>query len=103
MILNLTHENFDAEVLESRIPVVIDFWAPWCYHCSMVTPILNEIAGEYEGKVKFCKANIDDVKQLAEKYGIMSIPTFLKFEEGQLKTQIFGALPKRLLTAQLGL
>lgn len=103
MIHNLTHENFNSEVLESRIPVVIDFQAPWCYNCNAVLPILDEIAEEYKGKVKFCTLNIDDDRPLAEQYGIASIPTFIKFENGKLKKEIFGALPKPALTAQLGL
>lgn len=94
MIHNLTHENFNSEVLESRIPVVIDIWAPWCYSCSAVLPILDEIAGEYEGKVKFCTLNVDDVKKITKEYEIHRIPTFLKFEGGEVTKEIFGALPK---------
>lgn len=103
MIINLTNDTFQKEVLESDVPVLVDFWAPWCGHCINLAPTIEEIANEYDGKVKVCKINIDDEQELAIQYGVMSIPVCAKFEDGELKAKTLGALPKDALVGQLGL
>lgn len=103
MIINLTKDTFQREVLESDVPVLVDFWAPWCGHCVNLSPTIDEIAEELDGKVKVCKLNIDDEQALALEYGVMSIPTVAKFEGGEIKAKTLGALPKAALLGQLGL
>lgn len=82
-IIELTNNNFEEEVLNSDIPVLVDFWASWCMPCKMMAPIVEEIAKIKEGSVKVCKVNVDEEPELASKYGIMSIPTFLVFKNGK--------------------
>ena len=103
MIINVTKETFQKEVLESDVPVLVDFWAPWCGHCINLAPTLDEIAEEYDGKLKVCKLNIDDEQEIAMQYGVMSIPTCAKFENGQVQAKVLGALPKAALVSQLKL
>lgn len=103
MIINLTKDTFQKEVLESDVPVLVDFWAPWCGHCINLAPTMDQIADEYDGKVKVCKLNTDDEQEIALQYGVMSLPTVIKFEGGEVKAKTMGALPKAALTAQLGL
>lgn len=102
-VVEITDANFQAEVLDSDVPVIVDFWAAWCGPCRMVAPIVEEIAGEYAGRVKVGKLNVDDNKETASKYGIMSIPTILLFENGNIAKQVVGALPKSALLKELGL
>ena len=103
MIINVTKETFQKEVLESDVPVLLDFWAPWCGHCINLAPTIDEIAEEYDGKLKVCKLNIDDEQEIAMQYGVMSIPTCAKFENGQVQAKVLGALPKAALVSQLKL
>jgi len=98
-ILNLTQENFAKEVLQSSQPVLVDFWAEWCGPCKMLGPILDELAGEYEGRVRIGKVNIDELQELAAQYGIHSIPTLLLFRQGEVADQIVGLRSKRELKA----
>jgi len=100
-IVTLTAENFDQEVLKSGTPVLVDFWAEWCGPCKMVAPILDELASEYDGKVKIGKVNIDDHQSLASEYGIRAIPTLLLFKAGQVADQIVGLRSKRDFKAKL--
>jgi thioredoxin 1 len=100
-IVTLTAENFDQEVLKSGTPVLVDFWAEWCGPCKMVAPILDELAAEYDGKVKIGKVNIDDHQSLASEYGIRAIPTLLLFKAGQVADQIVGLRSKRDFKAKL--
>jgi thioredoxin 1 len=100
-IVTLTAENFDQEVLKSSTPVLVDFWAEWCGPCKMVAPILDELASEYDGKVKIGKVNIDDHQSLASEYGIRAIPTLLLFKAGQVADQIVGLRSKRDFKAKL--
>jgi thioredoxin 1 len=98
-IVVLTQDNFASEVLQSATPVLVDFWAEWCGPCKMITPILGELADEYEGRVKIAKVNIDEQQGLASEYGIRAIPTLLLFDKGQVADQIVGLRSKRDLKA----
>ncbi|MGH7967912.1 MAG: thioredoxin [Limisphaerales bacterium] len=98
-IVALTQENFAKEVLESAQPILVDFWAEWCGPCKMLAPILDELAQEYNGRIRIGKVNIDESQQLAAEYGIHSIPTLLLFRNGQVADQIVGARSKRDLKA----
>ena len=98
-IVTLTQENFAKEVLQSATPVVVDFWAEWCGPCKMIAPILDELAEEYDGRVKIGKVNIDDQQTLAAEYSVRAIPTLLLFNQGQVADQIVGLRSKRDLKA----
>jgi len=93
-LLQLSAANFKKEVLESELPVLVDFWAPWCGPCKMIAPLMEELAHEYAKKMKVCKVNIDENPQIATQYGIMSIPTLMFFKNGKIIDQAVGALTK---------
>ncbi|QSZ26577.1 thioredoxin [Aceticella autotrophica] len=93
-IIEITNQNFEKEVLNSNIPVVVDFWAEWCGPCRMVSPIIDELAHDYEGKVKVGKINVDKENELAMKFKVMSIPTIIIFRDGKIVEKIVGAKPK---------
>jgi thioredoxin 1 len=101
LIVPLTQDNFDQQVLQSTTPVLVDFWAEWCGPCKMIAPLLDELADEYDGKVKIGKVNIDEQQALATKYGIRAIPTLLLINKGQVAEQMVGAKSKRDLKASL--
>ena len=98
--IEVTDLNFETEVLGSQVPVLVDFWAPWCAPCRMVAPVLEEIAQEYEGRVKIAKMNTDN-NSMAMNYHIRSIPTMLLFKDGEVVEQIVGAVPKKQITDKL--
>ena len=100
-MVTLTESNFADEVLNSPTPVLVDFWAEWCGPCKMIGPLLDELAGEYDGRVKFGKVNIDDFQQLPSQHGIRAVPTLLIFKDGLVAEQIVGARSKRDLKANL--
>jgi thioredoxin 1 len=100
-MLTLTQTNFGEEVLQSPVPVLVDFWAEWCGPCKMIAPILDEIAQEYDGRLKIGKVNIDHEQMLASQHGIRAIPTLLVFKNGQVADQIVGLKSKRDLKANL--
>jgi thioredoxin 1 len=92
--IHVSDANFGAEVLESAVPVMVDFWATWCGPCRIIAPHVEELALEYQGKAKVCKVDVDNSNQTATKYGIRSIPTLLFFKGGELVDTIIGAVPK---------
>ena len=96
-VSKVSDSDFDAEVLKSAQPVVVDFWAEWCGPCKMIAPALEELAGSMNGKVKIVKLNVDENPQTAQKYNIMSIPTLMLFKQGQLASSQVGAAPKAKL------
>jgi len=96
-VIEITEKNFEEEVLKSEIPVLVDFWASWCGPCKMMAPVVEEISQDLEGKAKVCKVNIDEEPDLATKYEIMSIPTFLIFENGKVKSMSVGVQDKNNL------
>ena len=98
-VLHINDADFETVVVQSDIPVLVDFWAPWCGPCKMIAPILDEIAPEFAGKVKIVKINVDDNQLVAGQFGIRSIPTLLLFKNGQLVATQVGALPKNQLAA----
>jgi len=100
-VLEVNDKNFENEVLKSETPVLVDFWADWCAPCKAIAPIVDEIAGEFQGKLKVAKLNIDDAKELAVKYNVMSIPTLLIFKGGEPTEQIVGAVSKDLLLEKI--
>jgi len=100
-IVTVTDTNFEQEVLKSEVPVLVDFWAEWCGPCKMIGPILDELATEYEGRIKVAKVNIDEHQKVASDFGIRAIPTLLVFKDGQVAEQIVGLRSKRDLKASL--
>ena len=99
-IVHVTDASFDQEVLKSDTPVLVDFWAPWCGPCRAIAPILDDLAGEYSGRLKIAKINVDDNPQTPGRYGVRGIPNLLIIKGGQVKEQIIGAVPK--VTARAG-
>jgi len=100
-VIELNADSFKKEVIDCELPVLVDCWAPWCQPCLIVAPIVEELADEYQGKVKFCKLNVDENSDIAARYGIMSIPTLLIFKEGKVVDQIIGAVPKEMISEKL--
>lgn len=101
MAFKFTDANFQKEALESDLPVLVDFYADWCGPCKMMAPVVEELAGEYEGKFKIGKLNVDEEPNTAEKYSVMSIPTMLVIKKGQPVDTIVGAVPKKKLQDKL--
>lgn len=97
----ITDSNFEDEVLKSDKPVLVDFWAEWCGPCKLVAPVLEEIAKDYNGKVKIAKLDVDHYQVVAARYGIRSIPTLMVFNNGEVVDQVIGAVPKPMITQKL--
>jgi thioredoxin 1 len=100
-MVQLTDQNFKEEVLNSKIPVLVDFFAPWCGPCNMMEPILDELVLEFEGRIKFGRLNVDDNQKTSQEYEILSIPTIILFEQGVAQKTIIGALSKKKLQEKL--
>ncbi|MBT4917584.1 thioredoxin [Candidatus Peregrinibacteria bacterium] len=99
---HFTDANFEEEVLKSELPVLVDFYAEWCGPCKMMAPVIDEIAGEYEGKWKIGKCNVDDAPEMAQKYGVQSIPTLLFIKDGEVVDKKMGVQSKDALSEILG-
>jgi thioredoxin 1 len=99
--VEISNEKFSEMVLKAKLPVLVDFWAPWCGPCRMVAPIVDELANEYDGKVSFVKINVDDNPETARQYGVMSIPALIIFKKGQPLSNIVGFRPKPELKKSL--
>ena len=97
--ITVTGANFETEVLQSPVPVLLDFWAPWCGPCKMIVPIVEQLAAEYSGRLKVGKINIDDEAELSGRHGIVSVPTLVVYKDGALASQTAGALPKQNIEA----
>ncbi len=100
-VADVTDSSFQAEVIESDVPVLVDFWAPWCGPCRRVSPVVEEIASERGDALKVVKLNIDDNQQTAIKFNVMSIPTLMLFKHGEIAKTVIGAYPKRKIEAEL--
>lgn len=98
---NVNESNFQEEVIEAGKPVLVDFWAPWCGYCQKLTPVIDELAGEISDKAKVVKVNVDENRSLAQKYGVMSLPTMLLFKNGEQVEKMMGFMPKSAIAAKI--
>jgi len=97
MITEVNDHSFESEVIECQLPVVVDFWAPWCGPCHMIAPVTEKLSEEYANRVKFCKINVDENPEMAQKYQVMSIPLLLFFRGGKQVDSVLGAIPESLI------
>ncbi len=101
MVTDVSDQSFENEVIKSSQPVLLDLWAPWCGPCRMVAPVIDGLAEKYNGKVKFCRLNVDENPQTAAKYRVMSIPTLMFFKNGEAVDTVIGAVPERTLQPKI--
>ena len=102
MITEITQQNFETEVLNASVPVLVDFWASWCGPCRMLSPVVDELSEQYDGKVKFGKVNVDEQPRLAMNYSVESIPTLMLFRDGRAVNRSVGVVPKSSIEQMLG-
>lgn len=100
-IVNTSESSFQDDVLEAQAPVLVDFWAPWCGYCTKLSPVLEEVAAEMGEKIKIVKINVDENRAIAQKYGVMSLPTMVMFKNGEPGDKLMGFMPKANLIAKL--
>ncbi len=100
-VVNANENNFQEEVLDAAKPVLVDFWAPWCGYCTRLAPVMDELAQELNDQIKVAKVNVDENRSLAQKYGVMSLPTMIVFKEGEQLEKITGYMPKTNIAAKL--
>ncbi len=101
MVIDISDQNFEEEVLKSTLPVMVDLWAPWCAPCRMVAPVVEKLAEKYDKRFKFCRLNVDENPQTASRYRIMSIPTLMFFKDGKAMETVVGAVPERVLQPKI--
>ena len=101
MVIEINDQNFENEVIKCTIPVVVDFWAPWCGPCHIIAPVTEKLSEEYANQVKFCKLNVDENPEMAQKYRVMSIPLLLLFKDGQQVDGILGAVPESMILPKI--
>lgn len=101
MVLDVTDQSFEKEVIKSTKPVLVDLWAPWCGPCRMVAPVVESLAKKYEGRFKFCRLNVDENPKTASQYSIMSIPTLMFFKDGKVIDTVIGAVPETALQPKI--
>lgn len=101
MALDFTQDNFEKEVLQAKLPVLVDFWAEWCPPCRLLAPVVEKLAKGYKGKIKIGKLNVDENQAIAEKYQVMSIPTLIFFKEGKMVDKLLGAQPEEVIKKKL--
>lgn len=101
MVIDISDQNFEEEVLKSTLPVMVDLWAPWCGPCRMVAPVVESLAEKYDKRFKFCRLNVDENPQTASRYKIMSIPTLMFFKDGKAMETVVGAVPERVLQPKI--
>ncbi len=101
MVTEINDQNFESEVIKCAIPVVVDFWAPWCGPCRLIAPVTEKLSEEYANKVKFCKLNVDENPEMSQKYRVMSIPLLLLFKDGQQVDGILGAVPESIIQPKI--
>ena len=97
MVTEVNDQNFESEILKCDTPVVVDFWAPWCGPCRMITPVTEKLSEEYANRVKFCKLNVDENPEMGRKYGVMSIPLLLFFKDSQQVDSVLGVVPEAMI------
>ena len=101
MVKDVTDTDFEKEVIKSTLPVLVDLWAPWCGPCRIVAPVVEKLADKYDGKLMFCRLNVDENPKTAAKYRVMSIPTLIFFKDGQAVDTVIGAVPERVLESKI--
>lgn len=101
MVINVTNQTFEEEVVKSDLPVLVDLWAPWCRPCLIIAPVVEKLAEEYNGRFKFCRLNVDENPQIAARYSVMSIPTLLFFKGGKIVDTVIGAVPEQVLQPKI--